>query len=251
MSQANRASKPIIGCTMYRHQGSKKGSLAMMALTEAYIQAIQQAGGIPIMIPIDLDTADVARVFDVVDAVLLPGGGDVDPAFYGAPMSDLVKRIDQDRDRVEIWAAQTAVAQKKPLLAICRGHQVLNVALGGTLWADLPNQMPGALPHDFDNTHPRNYAAHPVSIAPDSHLAGYLGATETAVNSLHHQGIRDLAPELRAVATAPDGLIEAVEVPDHPFAIGVQWHPEWLVADNPTMARLFQAFVTAAGNGRS
>ena len=251
MSQANRASKPIIGCTMYRHQGSKKGSLAMMALTEAYIQAIQQAGGIPIMIPIDLDTADVARVFDVVDAVLLPGGGDVDPAFYGAPMSDLVKRIDQDRDRVEIWAAQTAVAQKKPLLAICRGHQVLNVALGGTLWADLPNQMPGALPHDFDSTHPRNYAAHPVSIAPDSHLAGYLGATETAVNSLHHQGIRDLAPELRAVATAPDGLIEAVEVPDHPFAIGVQWHPEWLVADNPTMARLFRAFVTAAGNGRS
>ncbi|MBK8985139.1 MAG: gamma-glutamyl-gamma-aminobutyrate hydrolase family protein [Chloroflexi bacterium] len=251
MAITQAAQKPIIGCTVYRSAGSKEGSSAIMALTEAYIEAVCQAGGIPLMIPLGLETADLQRLLALVDAVLLPGGGDVDPVYYQQPMNDWMQRVDADRDRVEIWAAQTAVAQQKPLLAICRGHQVLNVALGGTLWADIPSQIPGALGHDYDNVKPRNYAAHTVEIAPDSRLAAALGVTHTAVNSLHHQAIRDLAPGLKAVAAAPDGIIEGVEAPDHPFAIGVQWHPEWLVADNPAMQHLFRGFVTAAGNGRS
>lgn len=251
MSVSTTSTKPIIGTTVYRHQGDAEGSLAMMALTTAYIEAIEKAGGIPLLIPLGLDVADLQRVFDLVDGILLPGGGDIDPVHYHAPMHPLVKSIDPDRDETEIWAAQTAVARQKPLLAICRGHQVLNVALGGTLWADITSQMPDGIEHDFNHTKPRNYQAHPVMIEPGSLLAMQLGTTETAVNSLHHQGIRDLAPELRAVATSADGLIEGVEVADHPFAIGVQWHPEWLVDDNPTMIRLFQGFVSAARNGRS
>lgn len=251
MPSFTRSTKPIIGCTVYRHQENAEGSLAMMALTSAYIEAIEQAGGIPIMIPLGLETEDLKRVLALLDGVLLPGGGDVDPARYHEPMNPLIKRIDHERDQMEIVAAQTAVAQQKPLLAICRGHQVLNVALGGTLWADIASQMPGGIEHDFNNTHPRNFQAHQVTIEPDSLLAAHLGATETAVNSLHHQGIRDLAPELRAVAAAADGLIEGVEVSGHPFAIGVQWHPEWLVNDNPAMIGLFRGFVEAARNGRS
>lgn len=242
--------KPIIGCTVYRSSGSGSGTLDRMALTEAYIKAIQQAGGIPLMIPLGLETADLQRIWALVDAVLLPGGGDVDPAYYQSPMNDLIQRVDADRDRVEIWAAQTAVTQQKPLLAICRGHQVLNVALGGTLWGDIPSQVPGALGHDYDDIQPRNYAAHMVDILPDSRLAAELGTTQTAVNSLHHQAIRDLAPGLKTVATSPDGIIEGVEAPGHPYAIGVQWHPEWLVDDNPAMVRLFRGFVAAARNGR-
>ncbi len=221
--------KPVIGCN---------------------VNAIYQAGGLPIMIPLGLAEGDLQAILARVDGVLLPGGGDVDPSYYRYPASDLHKRVDMDRDRVEIVTAQTAVTHHKPLLAICRGHQVLNVALGGTLWADIPSEMPGALAHDFDDVKPRNYAAHTITVVPDSILAYHLGTTETAVNSLHHQGIRDLAPGLRAVATAPDGLIEGVELPGHPFAIGVQWHPEWLVADNPAMHRLFQGFIAAASNGR-
>lgn len=254
--QIDMSRKPIIGCTVYRYHSPADSlaaakSLELMALTEAYLTAVLQAGGIPVMIPLGLDAADLGELLARVDGVLLPGGGDVDPAFYQQPMSDLIKRADPDRDRVEILAAQTAVSQQKPLLAICRGHQVFNVALGGSLWADLPSQMPGAANHDFDGSHPRNYTPHPVTIQPDSRLAGYVGAGKTAVNSLHHQAIRDLAPGLTIAATAPDGVIEAVELPDHPFAIGVQWHPEWLVADDPAMRRLFEGFVAAASNGRS
>lgn len=251
MTSANKQTKPIIGCTVYRHQGAETGSLAMMALTEAYITAVQQAGGIPIMIPLGLTNSDLQTILSQVDGVLLPGGGDVDPTYYRHPPSSLIKRMDSDRDRVEIQVAQTAVAQQKPLLAICRGHQLLNVALGGTLWADVHQQMPEALVHDFNESHPRQHHAHTITVQPDSRLADYLGVQQTAVNSLHHQGIRDLAPGLRAVATAPDGLIEGVELPDHPFTIGVQWHPEWLVDELPTMQRLFAGFVAAARNGRA
>jgi len=251
MSASTHSAKPIIGCTVYRHQDKADGALAMMALTTAYIQAIEQAGGIPLLIPLGLTTADLQRVLGLVDGVLLPGGGDIHPSRYHAPANPLIKSIDLERDELEILAAQTAVTQQKPLLAICRGHQVLNVALGGTLWADIASQMPDGIEHDFNHKKPRNFPAHTVAIQPDSLLAAQLGTTETAVNSLHHQGIRDLAPDLTAVATSSDGLIEGVEVRGHPFAIGVQWHPEWLVADNPVMPGLFRGFVTAAQNGRA
>jgi putative glutamine amidotransferase len=241
--------KPVIACTMYR-QDEDLG-LPKMALTSAYVESVIRAGGIPVLLPLGLDEADLLAVLDRVDGVLLPGGGDVHPDFYQEPMSEWIYRIDLDRDRTELTAAREAVARELPLLAICRGHQVLNVALGGTLWADIPSQMPGALAHDFDDVKPRNFEAHTVQIMPGSLLAAVLEGTETAVNSLHHQGIKNLAPGLLASAVAPDGLIEAVEIPGHPFAIGVQWHPEWMAADSQAMARLFERFVQAAGNGRS
>jgi putative glutamine amidotransferase len=166
-------------------------------------------------------------------------------------MNGRILETDTDRDRVEMEVVRLALAREMPLLGICRGHQVLNVALGGTLWADVPSQMPGGLAHDFDKTHPRDYEAHTVEIAPDSRLAEILGCKVTAVNSLHHQGVKELAPGLRVSATAPDGLVEGIELPDHPFALSVQWHPEWLVPASAPMMQLFTRFVQAAQNGRS
>lgn len=244
--------KPIIACMTF-HQDEERVSLSVspkVVLTEAYVTAVIQAGGIPVLIPVGLPVADLEAVLAMADGVLLPGGGDVHPRFYQEPWSDQILGLDVARDELEVATVQTAVAQGLPLLGICRGHQVMNVALGGTLWADLPSQMPGSLPHDFDDVQPRNYEAHGVSLVADSLLAQVLGETETAVNSLHHQGIKTLAPGLRAVAFAPDGLVEAVELPDHPFTLGVQWHPEWLAPDRPDMAKLFKQFVQAAGNGR-
>ena len=247
MADLQRA-KPIIACTTFRQD--EETPMPKIALTAAYVDVILKAGGIPLLLPSDLAEGDVAAVLAAVDGVLLPGGGDVHPSFYREPLSEQMLMVDLMRDQIEMVAVRIAVERRLPLLGICRGHQVLNVALGGTLWADVFGQMPGGMAHDFNQTHPRQYEAHSVAVEPESLLAQVLGCTETAVNSLHHQGVKTLAPELHSSASAPDGLVEGVEVPGHPFAIGVQWHPEWMVDNSPPMVDLFDRFVQAARNGR-
>jgi putative glutamine amidotransferase len=243
--------KPIIGCTTYRKTAAQTPPISLMALMPSYVEAIKAAGGIPLLIPLGLSDDDLCAIFEQLDGLLLPGGGDVAAHYYGSHHPELISDVDDDRDRVELFLARLAVTQRKPLLAICRGHQLLNVALGGTLYEDVNLQYPEALRHDNYNLFPRNHLAHHVSVIPGSRLAAlFNGAAEVRVNSLHHQGVRDLAPELTAVATAPDGLIEGVELPDHPFAVGVQWHPENLVDDDPLMLELFKGLTAAALNGK-
>lgn len=238
--------KPLIGCTTYHKTVDQDPPLEIVGLMPSYIEAITAAGGLPVMIPLGLDADTLHAILQRVDGVLLPGGGDMHPSAYQANGVHKCEDIDEDRDRVEVLVAQTAVSTNKPLFAICRGIQVLNVALGGTLWEDIESEMPNAMTHDNYRQQPRNYLAHTVNITPDSCLAQLMDAQETAVNSLHHQGIRDLAPELTPTATAADGLIEAVEIPGHPFALGVQWHPENLIHNVPPMLSLFKGLVDAA-----
>lgn len=238
--------KPLIGCTTYRKISDQTPPINLLGLMPSYLDAIVAAGGVPVMIPLGLSDDDIGDIIQQMDGVLLPGGGDIEPSVYRGNGHPTVSGIDEDRDRVEFVVARTAVAQQKPLLAICRGLQVLNVALGGSLWEDVEQLMPQAMHHEFVNTHPRNYLAHDVTIEPDSLLARQLDRTETAVNSLHHQGIRQLADALRPTAVAPDGLIEGAEVIGHPYAVGVQWHPENLVHNAPHMLGLFRGLVEAA-----
>jgi len=238
--------KPLIACTTYRKTADQDPPVEILGLMPSYLEAVAAAGGVPIMIPLGLPEVDLSAIFERVDGILLPGGGDIDPLEYKGHSHDTLWGIDKDRDRVEMIVARTAVARRKPLLAICRGHQLLNVALGGTLWQDLDDQWNRDFRHDYFRVFPRNYLAHSVKVAVESKLAQALGGTDVQVNSLHHQGIRDLAPELTVSALAPDGLIEGVEVPGHPFAVGVQWHPENLIYDNPQMLSLFKALITAA-----
>lgn len=242
--------KPLIGCTTYRKVADQDPPLEILGLMPSYIEAVVAAGGIPVMIPLGLSAENITALVERVDGILLPGGGDIDPIEYASSSNghEKIYGLDKDRDRVELLVAQTAVSMKKPLLAICRGHQVLNVALGGTLWEDIETEMPNAMPHDNYRKQPRNHLAHSVAITPNSCLAELIGGTETAVNSLHHQGIRDLAPDLVATATAADGLIEAVEIPEHPFVLGVQWHPENLIHDDPNMLALFKGLISASSN---
>jgi putative glutamine amidotransferase len=145
---------------------------------------------------------------------------------------------------VEIHLIQQALQARQPFMGICRGLQVINVALGGSLYEDILDQRSGALRHAYGDLQPRNYLAHTVQLEESSLLASYLGASELQVNSLHHQGIRRLADGLKAAAIAPDGLVEAFEMPGYPFALAVQWHPEAL-QEHTSMQRLFQAFVKA------
>jgi putative glutamine amidotransferase len=185
-------------------------------------------------------------IYDRLDGILLSGGEDVAPDRYGEAVHDKCGHIDPERDVAELALTRWAIRDRKPLLAICRGIQVLNVAMGGSLYQDIEAQVPGALRHPWYPDHPRDLRAHPVSVTPGSRLAHILGDGTVPVNSLHHQAIKAVAPGLVVVARAPDQIVEAVEYPEHPFAVGVQWHPEELAPTDPGARRLFGALVSNA-----
>lgn len=237
---------PIIGCTSYRKQISQQSPIEVYGLMPSYSEAISKAGGALIQIPLGLSEEQLTTIVERVDGLLLPGGGDVEPGVYNGRHHDTLWGIDPERDRTEFFLTRLAVDQSKPLLAICRGIQVFNVAMGGTLWEDIASMVPEAIVHRAPVGLPRNHLQHTVTVKPESKLAACLGQHESWVNSLHHQAIRELAPALTVTATSEDGLVEAAEVLGHPFALGVQWHPENLVADDLAMLGLFRGLVRAA-----
>jgi putative glutamine amidotransferase len=219
-------------------------------LMPTYTEAITKAGGIPLLIPLGLDEDDLNHILGHVDGLLLPGGGDLDPVHYNGAVDVPLGGIDRERDRTELFLCQIAVDLGVPFLAICRGLQLFNVALGGALIEDIASMRPDAIDHDLPDYQPRNYLAHSVTILPDSALFQHIRSESCEVNSIHHQAIRSVAPALKVTALAPDGIIEAAELPDHPFGLGVQWHPENLVDDDPAMLSLFKGLVTAASSYR-
>lgn len=207
------------------------------------IEAIADAGGLPVLIPVSVDVDTRRQLYERLDGVLLSGGEDMNPVFYGASPHPALGKADDNRDRAELQLAEWAVEDDRPLFCICRGHQVLNVALGGTLIQDIPTQHRTTVNHDSDI---RDGLVHEVEIDPSSRLAAILGTTRMGVNSLHHQAIETPAPLSCVTAYAPDGIIEGVELPDRKFVVSVQWHPEDLFRQHEPMRRLFRAFVEAA-----
>jgi putative glutamine amidotransferase len=248
---------PMVGVTCSTIPSGVGPRPPRLGQNSAYLQALIRAGAAPVLIPHLPDPVLLRSVYERVDALLLPGGGDVAPEHFGEPAHEKCERPDPDRDRTELALVRWCIEDHKPLLAICRGIQVLNVALGGSLYQDIEAQVPGAGRHDWSPGYPRDHLAHTVSVLPDTYLAATLEpgglpprsvsgqVARLEVNSLHHQAIKDLAPGLRVVARAPDGLIEAVELEGHPFALGVQWHPEELAAKDDRAQRLFEALIGA------
>lgn len=236
--------QPLIGITSSR--GTTSHGVPTFAVAQAYVEAILQAGGVPLLIPLGLDQATLLTLIDRLDGILFSGGGDIQPATYGSQAHPAVDDVDTDRDRIELWLVEQVLKRQQPFLGICRGFQVINVALGGTLYEDILDQHPGAQKHSFFPGHPRNFLAHTVQVQAGSQLSALLQTESIPVNSLHHQGVRQLAPALQPSAYAADGIIEGIEIPDHPFGLAVQWHPEWL-RDDPAMRRIFTAFIQAAG----
>jgi len=232
----------LIGITCgMKTQADKK----IISIPEAYMQAVFKAGGLPVIIPETVSPAEFDCLRQRLDGLLLTGGADINPLRFNGQPNPKVYGIDEQRDEVEINLARLAASTGWPFLGICRGIQVINVALGGTLFTDIMDQMLGALKHDYDSITERDFEAHPVQLEPDSVLTQTLGAPSVRVNSLHHQGIENVAARLRPIAAAPDRLVEAVELPGHPFGLGVQWHPE-AMPDSLQMQALFRAFVEAA-----
>jgi putative glutamine amidotransferase len=236
--------KPLIGLVAeYWASPGKHARSRVQGQLVTYIEALQAAGGLPVLIPETLPDEDAQQLYALLDGLVLPGGGDLDPNVYGETQHPATDSIDPERDRVELYLTRQALAGQKPFLGICRGVQVMNVALGGTLYQDLPSEYPGAVQHYFRA--PEFQRGHSVQVEEESLLARCLGAPLVVVNSRHHQSARVVAPGLQVVARAPDGVIEALELPGHPFALGVQWHPENLTA-TASMRGLFEGFVAAA-----
>ncbi len=211
-----------------------------------YIRAVQAAGGIPLLLTPHFTPEVQAALWQRLDGLVLTGGGDIAPARFGEAPHPAVDDVSPARDELEIGLTQRAVADDVPLFAICRGVQVLNVALGGTLVQDLPSEWPNALAHS--QKAPRHEPSHAVKVMGEgTRLGRVLGALEIEVNSMHHQAIKRLGEGLREVAWAPDGVIEGVEMPgDDRFVLGVQWHPEELVGHDQAARNLFAAIVDAA-----
>jgi putative glutamine amidotransferase len=207
-----------------------------VTLNTAYVRALERAGLVPLAVPTMLAPDRAAAALDGVRGLVLTGGEDVDPARYGAAPHPRLEETDAARDAAELALIAAARARRLPMLAICRGIQILNVALGGTLYQDLDSERPGPIAHAGDDTR------HAVRVEPGSLLERTLGTRAATVNSRHHQAIRDLAPPLRAAAWAEDGVIEAAEPADPaaPWTLAVQWHPEDL-----TERALFDGFARA------
>ena len=215
-------------------------------LNGTYIRAVQAAGGIPLLLTPHFTPEVQAALWQRLDGLLLTGGGDIEPVRFGQPRHPAVEEVSPARDELEIGLTRRAVADDIPLFAICRGMQILNVALGGTLVQDIASERPGALLHS--QKAPRHEPTHAVKVMGEgTRLGRVLGVLELQVNSMHHQAIERLGDGLREVAWAADGVVEGLEMPgDDRFVLGVQWHPEELVERDQAARNLFAAVVDAA-----
>ncbi len=233
--------RPVIGISAYpRVVDTSVGATLLHTASRFYVEGVERAGGAPVILPV-MDPDMVEHVIGAVHGILLTGGGDLQPSRYGAKPVPETHGVDPARDDFDIRLLELAIDDELPVLATCRGMQVLNVALGGSLIQHVP-AVTGQMHDLFDRW---REGVHKVKIEPDSHLAEALGATEVEVNSIHHQAVDEAAPGTRAVAWAEDDTIEAIELPGSPHVVAVQWHPE-LLEDWPEQQGLFRQLVEHA-----
>ncbi len=237
MSGDGEGNAPLIGITTYG-----RGPHNRFILPAEYVDAVRRAGGIPLLLPPGEERMEA--VLPLLKAVVFSGGGDLDPDLYGGNQHETIYMVEPERDRSEIDLARRVLDLEVPTLAICRGSQILNVAKGGTLIEHLPDEVGETVNHRVP---PREPTPHAIRVEPASRLAGLLGATDFSCMSWHHQAVRQVAPGFEVVAHAPDGTIEGLEAPAHPWLVAVQWHPELTAAEDPIQQRLFDALVEAAG----
>ena len=241
--------KPLIGLTP-----SHDTQTDDISMRPTYVNAIKAAGGIPVVLPLDADQQDLRQLVRTLDGFLFTGGPDPHPFLFGEETHACCGNVSVKRDSLELALLPLVMKVQKPVLGICRGIQIINVGLGGTIYQDIPSQfqpntdradsssfLPIAHRQPFHYTVP----SHTVALVPDTRMAHICQRPIIQVNSMHHQAVKDLAPGCIIAGTAPGGLIEAMEMPSYPFLIGVQWHPEYLWEQDPAAANLFRQFIQA------
>jgi len=227
--------RPLIGISSYGRAGQRQ----TFSLPCEYVDVVRLAGAVPIVLP--AVEGEIPEALAVVDALIFPGGGDVDPAHYGGRRHEANYGISVERDGFELALIRAALARDLPMLCICRGMQLLNVALGGDLVSHIPDHYGDRVVHRRPDVLP---VQHDVRVEPTSRLGEILGVTELSVHSVHHQAVGRLGQGLRAVAWSPDGVIEAIESTERTFVTGLQWHPELAALADERQRRLFEALVT-------
>lgn len=232
--------RPLIGVTM---NGNLEEKAPKCTLGYDYIKAVEMAGGIPILIPVIKGAPHIENYVSMLDGLLLTGGADIEPDFFGEETLPEIEEIEIHRDRMELQLFEAARKKQIPIFGICRGAQVINVAMGGTLYQDIYSQISGVKQHSGQDV-AREDEMHSVEIPEHTALKRILGDTRIGVNSFHHQSVKDLGRGLIVNAVSEDGIIEGVESVEDGFIIGVQWHPENMVEKHPVMKELFTSFIT-------
>jgi putative glutamine amidotransferase len=238
---------PIIGLPTLAIPGDRKPP--RFGINQSYVRALSAAGCAPVLIPVLDDEDRLRAIYDRLDGIVFPGGADVAPQEYGEEPIDNLNVVEPPRDRIELTLARWAFADDLPTLGICRGQQLLNVALGGSLYQDLRHQGVTTVEHSDADGRARNALRHRVRLDPSSRLAQLIDETSIEVNSLHHQAVKGVAPQLKVTGRSDDGVIESLESDDRRFLIAVQWHPEE-IDDVPWVKRLFAGFANAASTER-
>lgn len=238
--------RPLIGIPAASYVDQEYSATPTYRFNGHYPAALAACGALPMVIPLNLPEDILRDIFAQLDGLCLPGGVDVDPAEYGEARHLHLGSVDAPRDRTELLLARWALETDLPVLGICRGIQLLNVAAGGTLYQHIPAQVPAARRHNHRlQDSAWETPTHAVRVARESRLGEMVGAERLQTNSFHHQSLKDIAPGFQATAWADDGVIEAIEHPEKPFAVAVQWHPEGMFHSDAYARRIFEAFVAA------
>ncbi len=242
--------RPVIGITASYSQSIHVHEIDEPRLEHQYcyndyVHAVWMAGGLPLLIPAMLDASGAAEYVKRLNGIVIAGGPDIDPKQYHQPAGPNQTRIDIRKDETELAVARAAIDRWMPVLGICRGLQVLAVALGGNLIQDIATELPWAARHGYPEGDPD--AWHEVKFESGSSLKRIIGAENATVNTYHHQAVGEVPADWKVTAKAPDGVIEGMEFSDEPLVFGVQWHPEMMVASHPEQLRLFRAFVKSCG----
>jgi putative glutamine amidotransferase len=238
--------RPLIGIPCHALIRAETGR-PIYANNRAYVHAVESAGGLPILIPMINDLTILTALLSRMDGLLLPGGIDLHPSRYGEEVHPLTEEADLELDEFEIRLASLAFQQDIPVLGICRGMQLINVVLGGSLYQDIDDQYPDSIGHTHRNL-PRTHIAHRITVDPGSRMETILGTREMMVNSLHHQAIKDPGKGVCITGRAPDGMAELLEVSGYRFVMAAQSHPEEIYVVEPAFKRLFSAFVQASSS---
>lgn len=236
--------KPIIGVTVDKI--TSDSGYGYEKINECNLKALMISGAIPLMLPITGEDEIIDEYLEIVDGLYFSGGNDINPLIFGEDPIKEIGGIDYSRDEFEIKLFKKAAAKNMPILGICRGEQVINVAEGGTLYQDIYVQKEGTSGHSPKFSPSSAYAYHKVKISKDSKLYNILKTDVISVNSLHHQSVKDIAEGYKITAVAGDGVIEAIESVNHSFIVGIQWHPEIMYERYPEFLKVFDALVSAA-----
>lgn len=235
--------KPLIGILSNLSTIESGSSIGMerVFINQSYVRAVENSGGVPIVIPVNTNKENIKRQIALVDGIIISGGIDVNPTLYNEEPIPGLGEVHPETDEFDIEAIRVTLEMKKPILGICRGLQVINIALGGTLYQDLNCSECSKIKH-IQNTKPY-LGTHYIEIKEKSHISEVLG-NKILVNTYHHQSIKRLGKELEAIAYSNDGIIEAIQGKGDTFLLGVQWHPELMIEKDERMLNLFKKFIS-------